>query len=146
MKAVVVTKNKGVVVNADEVRSQLQMWLNDAANGSYTLSFEKVKKPRSNDQNRLMWVWFTCVARSWSEASGNLFTAQHVHDFYCTKFLPVTLPNGETVTNGTSKLTSEQFTEFLNKVQADAATEYGITLLSIADPMYEIWSKQYINY
>lgn len=146
MKAVVVIKNKGVVVNADEVRSNLYMWLNDAANGNYTLSFEKVKKPRSNEQNKLMWVWFTCVARSWSEASGSLFTAQNVHDFYCTKFLPVTLPNGETVTNGTSKLTSEQFTEFLNKVQSDAATEYGITLLSIADPMYEIWSKQYINY
>lgn len=145
MKAVVAIKSKGVVVNAMEVINQVKMWLGDASNGNYTLSFERVKRPRSNEQNRLMWVWFTCIARSWSEASGCLFTAQNVHDAYCIKFLPITLPNGVTVTGGTSKLTSEQMTEFLNKVQADAATEYGITLLSITDPMYDLWSKQYIN-
>lgn len=145
MKAVVAIKRNGAVVNAMEVLNQVKMWLGDASNGAYTLTFEKVKKHRSNEQNKLMWVWFSCVARSLTEASGTLYTAQNIHDAYCVKFLPITLPDGTTVTGGTSKLNSEQMTEFLNKVQADAATEYGITLLSITDPMYEIWSKQYIN-
>ena len=145
MKSQRVIKVKGAVVDEIGIVKQVQMWLNDATNGDYMLSFDKVKKPRSNEQNRLMWVWFTCIARSWSEATGRVFTSQNVHDAYCLMFLPVTLPNGKNIAGSTSKLTSEQMTEFLDKVQADAATEYGIKLLSLSDLLYEEWSRQYIN-
>lgn len=145
MKALVVNKVKGQV-DTESVIQQVKFWLSDATSGVYTLVFEKAKKPRSNDQNKLMWVWFTCISRSWSEAYGRLWTPQNVHDYYCRKFLLTTLPDGSSIPGSTSKLDSEAFTEFLNKVQADAATEYGITLLSITDPMYDFWSRQYVNY
>ena len=146
MKGVVVTKVNGCISNESEILAQVKFWLNDAFNGEYLLSFERTKKPRSNDQNRLMWVWFGCIAKSLSEAAGRVYTAQNVHDYYCTKFLPVTLPNGENAAGKTSGLTTEQMTDFLNRVQADAATEFGITLLSIADPMYALWAREYSNY
>ena len=145
MKSTRVIKFKGSVVGEDRIIDQVRMWLGDASNGNYTLSFDRVKRPRSNEQNKLMWVWFTCIARSWSEATGIVFTPQNVHDAYCLKFLPVTMPNGQNISGSTSKLNSEQMTEFLDRVQADAATEYGIKLLSLSDLNYEEWSRQYNN-
>ena len=146
MKAIQFQKYKGTILDLPRVTQQFQMWLNDATNGDYTLILERTKKSRSNDQNKLMWVWFSCIARSWSEATGKGFTPQDVHDAYCLLFIPKTLPNGNRIPGRTSQLDTEQMTEFLNKVQADAATEYGITLLSITDPLYEVWSREYRNY
>lgn len=146
MKNLCVTKSKGVVVDENDVISRVRMWLNDATNGNYVLSFDRIKRPRSNEQNRLMWVWFTCIAKSWSEATGIAFTPQNVHDAYCQLFLPVTLPSGINIAGSTSRLTSQQFSEFLDKVQADAASNYGIRLLSPTDAFYEEWSRQYVNY
>lgn len=85
MKSVRFFKQRGQS-NAEAVLPQVQMWLNDASNGEYTIRFERAKKPRSNDQNRLMWLWFTCIAKSWSEATGRTFSPQVVHDTYCTLF------------------------------------------------------------
>lgn len=143
MKSCRVIKHKGDIVDEVGILRQIRTWFSDAANGTYEISFEKVKTKRSNDQNRLMWVWFTCIARSWSEATGRVFTRENAHDIYCLKFLPVTMPNGENIPGKTSGLNTEQMTEFLNNVQADAATEYGIKLLSLTDVRYEEWAKQY---
>lgn len=145
MKCIRVNKANGNVGDEVGILRQVRLWFSDATNGSYMLSFEKIKKPRSNDQNRLMWVWFTCIARSWSEATGRVFTRENVHDAYCQLFLPVTLPSGQNIAGSTSKLTTEQMTEFLNKVQADAADSYGIKLLSLTDVRYEEWARQYLN-
>lgn len=142
MKTLLINKSEGRILNANEVFQQLQLWLSDATNGEYLLSFERAKKPRTNDQNKLMWVWFGCIAKSWSEATGRVFTPQIVHDAYCDKFLPISTPSG-LIPGSTKGLTTEQMTDFLNKVQADAATEYGITLLSINDPIYPMWARQY---
>ena len=145
MKCVRVNKVNSRVGDELDILRQVRMWFDDAANGSYMLSFEKIKKPRSNDQNRLMWVWFNCIAKSWSEATGMVFTRENVHDAYCQLFIPVTLPNGQNIAGSTSKLTSEQMTEFLNNVQAHAASEYGIKLLSLTDIRYEEWARQYLH-
>jgi hypothetical protein len=49
------------------------------------------------------------------------------------------------IAGSTKGLTTEQMTEFLNQVQADAATEYGITLPNPEDMYFEVWAKQYGN-
>lgn len=141
MKSVRFFKQRGQS-NVETVLPQVQMWLNDATNGEYTIRFERAKKPRSNDQNRLMWLWFTCIARSWSEATGRTFSPQTVHDTYCTLFLPIDTPRGR-IAGHISGLTTEQMTEFLNRVQADAASEYGITLPNPEDLYFEMWAEQY---
>lgn len=141
MKSVRFFKQRGQS-NAETVLPQVQMWLNDATNGEYTIRFERAKKPRSIDQNRLMWLWFTCIAKSWSEATGLTFSPQVVHDTYCTLFLPINTPRGQ-IAGHTSSLTTEQMTAFLNNVQADAASEYGITLPNPEDLYFEMWAEQY---
>lgn len=141
-KSILVHKSKNQTLNVSEILAQVELLLSDATYGTYLLTFERAKKPRSSEQNRLMWLWFTCIAKSWSEATNRTFTSQDVHDAYCLMFLPVQTPKGA-VAGKTSGLTTEQMTEFLNKVQADAASEYGITLPNPEDRYFEIWAKQY---
>lgn len=141
-KSILVNKSKNQTLNVSEILAQVELLLSDATYGTYLLTFERAKKPRSSEQNRLMWLWFTCIAKSWSEATNRAFTSQDVHDAYCLMFLPIQTPKGA-VAGKTSGLTTEQMTEFLNKVQADAASEYGITLPNPEDRYFEIWAKQY---
>lgn len=141
-KSILVNKSKNQTLNVSEILAKVEVMLSDATYGTYLLTFERAKKPRSSEQNRLMWLWFTCIAKSWSEATNRTFTSQDVHDAYCLMFLPIQTPKGA-VAGKTSGLTTEQMTEFLNKVQADAASEYGITLPNPEDRYFEIWAKQY---
>ena len=51
----------------------------------------------------------------------------------------------ERIYNTSSKLNTEQMTEFLNKIQADALTELGITLPQPEDRFFEQFYAQF-NY
>ena len=141
-KSLTITKSKAYPPKVSDICTQVALWLNDATNGTYTLTFEKAKKPRTNDQNRLMWLWFGCIAKSWSEACGMAITSQDVHDAYCLMLLPIETPKGR-IAGSTRGLTTEQMSEFLNNVQADAASEYGIILPNPQDVYFEVWARQY---
>lgn len=109
-------------------------------NGKYLVTITKHKEPRSIDQNALMWMWFTCIEMETGTPK------QDVHDYYCRKFLRKTIMwNGRTevVAEGTSKQSKERMTVFLNQVQADAATEFGITLPTPEDRYYDEFKEQY---
>ena len=142
MKSLLIHKIKNQTLNVSEILAQVEVMLSDATYGTYLLTLERAKNPRSSEQNRLMWLWFTYIAKSWSEATNRTFTSQDAHDAYCLMFLPIQTPKG-VIAGKTSGLTTEQMTEFLNKVQADAASEYGITLPNPEDRYFEIWAKQY---
>lgn len=137
------SKEHGVLSNRQDIHSTLDMWLNSISNGNYVMTVERVQKPRSNPQNAYMWVCFTIIAQAWSEATGYVLTPQNVHDTYCLMFLPVTMPNGQNIPGNTSKLSVEEFTDFLNKVQADAATEYGIQLPSPDEARFYQFAQDY---
>lgn len=110
------------------------------SNGEYTLEIKKKVKKRSADQNALMWMWFTCV----EDETGTL--KQDVRDYYARKFLCRTVCiNGreEIVVRGTSTLNTAEFTIFLNQVQADVATEFGIRLPSPDDVYFNAFANRY---
>ena len=109
-------------------------------NGDYVITIARKKEPRSVEQNALMWLWFTCI----ESETGT--PRQDVHDYYCRKFLRKNINwNGrnEVVVEGTSKQTKERMTVFLNQVQADASTEFGITLPNPDDRYFEDFYKKY---
>lgn len=109
-------------------------------NGSYTVTISKARTPRSTDQNSLMWMWFTCIS------SETCTPVQDVHDYYCSKFLRKILRwnnTDRTVVEGTSKLSKERMTTFLNNVQADALSEFGIRLPLPEDRYYEEFRQMY---
>lgn len=118
----------------------LELVLNLIANGEYELTIKKKTKKRTTDQNALMWMWFTCM----EDETGT--GKQDFHDYYCKKFLRRTIQiNGkdEVVVRSTSKLNTAEMTDFLNKVQADAASEFGITLPSPDDVYFNSFTLRY---
>jgi hypothetical protein len=141
MKRIVVyNKDKGTT-NSPEVLETIQLWLDTVRNGQYTIEMKKVVEKRSISQNKLMWLWFSAIADAWSDATDRAFTRNDVHDAYCLMFLPIDTPKGR-VGGSTSGLSTEEMSEFLEKVHADAADD-GITLLNPEDKMFEQWAMQY---
>ena len=141
MKRIVVYNRDRCTTNSPEVLETIQLWLDTVRNGQYTIEMKKVVERRSISQNRLMWLWFSAIADAWSDATGRVFTRDDVHDAYCQMFLPIDTPKGR-VGGSTSGLSTEDMSEFLEKVHADAADD-GITLLNPEDKMFELWAMQY---
>ena len=112
------------------------------ANGSYTITIKRASQKRSIPQNDLMWMWLTCIERETGTPKDDVYM------YYCKKFLIKTIQIGERqerIYNTSSKLTSEEMTEFLNKIQADAASELGIRLPLPEDRFFEQFYAQF-NY
>ena len=108
--------------------------------GVYVLSIKRKTEPRTVSQNALMWMWFKCMEESTGAEK------QDWHDYYCAKFLMREASFGRkrfSVVGGTSTLNTVQMTDFMNKVQADAATEWGITLPLPADRYYQEFIQHY---
>jgi hypothetical protein len=141
MKRLVVYSKVRGTTNSSEVIETIQLWLGTVRDGRYTIEMKKVVEKRSISQNKLMWLWFSAIADAWSDATDRAFTRNDVHDAYCLMFLPIDTPKGR-VGGSTSGLSTEEMSEFLEKVQADAADD-GITLLNPEDKMFEQWAMQY---
>ena len=112
------------------------------SNGTYHITIKKASEKRSIPQNDLMWMWLTCIERETGTPKDDVYM------YYCKKFLIKTIQIGERqerIYNTSSKLTSEEMTEFLNKIQADAATELGIRLPLPEDRFFEQFYAQF-NY
>lgn len=120
--------------------TELPYLFSTLSNGTYTITVKKVQEKRSIAQNDLMWMWLTCIENETGTPK------DEVYMYYCKKFLMKTVTMGqkmERIYMTTSKLNMEQMTEFLNKVQADAASELGITLPT---PQDRFWEAFYADY
>lgn len=142
MNTIEFSKIRGETLDVSALLSWVERHINWLRNGRYELQIKRSVKKRSLAQNKLFWLWMACM----EQETGQL--AQDIHDYYCYKFLPrdiADLKTGEVVRVGghTSTLTSEAFTEFLDKIQADAATELGITLPTPEDEYWEEFEDEY---
>lgn len=111
--------------------------------GNYDVIIKRHQEPRSISQNALMWMWFECMAQETGSER------MDIHDYYAFKFLArrVRVGNCEFWKPGrTSELTKDAFTLFLNKVKADAATDFGIILPLPEDRYFEQFRQQYKQY
>lgn len=139
-RTISISKRNGDVANRETMQRQLDCMLNTIANGDYVLTVTKRETRRSLDQNALMWMWFTCI-------EGETGTdKQDIHDYCCRMFnARIVEINGEPqkVASGTSKLTTFAMTDFLNKVQAWAASELGITLPTPEDIAWQEFESYY---
>lgn len=112
------------------------------SNGQYVISIKRANTKRSIDQNNLMWMWFECIARETGTNKDDIYM------YYCKKFLCKVITiceKMEKIYNTSSKLNTEQMTDFLNKIQADAASELGIRLPNPEDRFFEAFYQQF-NY
>ena len=137
-KTVVMRKSEGRLTFDKE----LPYVFSTLANGTYHIVIKKASEKRSVPQNDLMWMWLTCIERETGTPKDDIYM------YYCKKFLMKTIQFGEKwerIYTTSSKLNTEQMTEFLNKIQADAASELGITLPLPEDRFFEQFYNQF-NY
>lgn len=142
-KTIKIAKQNGEIKFKENMTQSLDAALNILPNGEYILTISKLVKKRSMDQNSLMWLWFACIEKETGTDK------RDVHDYYCQKYLSRTVAiNGATkqVTSGTSKLSTVGMKDFLDKVQADAATEFGIKLPDPQDAYWKAFEEYYKHF
>lgn len=131
------------VAERERVLRDIGMELDTLSRGSYTLILKRETKSRSSRQNRLMWLWFTIIAKEWTEATQTRYTREDIHNAFCVALIPKETPYGR-VAGSTSGLTMEQMTEFLENVKSITANEWGIELPNPEDRDLEMW-EEYIK-
>lgn len=142
-KSLTIIKQRGEIIYKERLVQKLEVFFDLLPNGEHILNIKKVVKQRSYNQNRLMWLWFTCIERETGTDKND------VHDYYCMIFLKRKIMLNEEqhiIAGGTSKLSTVQFKDFLDKVQADAATEFGIRLPNPDDQSWDSFKREYERY
>lgn len=109
-------------------------------NGEYTVKITRKTTPRTVSQNALMWMWYKCM----EDATGT--RKEDFHEHYKKMFLMRVVQIGrkvEKVYGSTADLNTIQMTEYLEKVKADAAVEFGINLPLPVDRNYQAFITEY---
>ena len=136
MKVVRVEKKDGRV----SLDTDLDYLFSTLRNGSYNLILKRVNEKRTVNQNDLMWMWFRCIENDTGTDKNDIYM------YYCKKFLCKVIRLGEKVEKvyeTSSMLNTAQMSEFMTKVQADAESEFGITLPIPEDKYFEAFYQQY---
>ena len=139
-KTIKFSKKNGQVLYGGHLYERLQSELNTLANGNYNLTVKKEVKHRSLNQNKWFWLCMTCIEKETGTDRND------AHDFMCTKFLRrKAVINGteKDVIYGTSKLNTDQFGEFMEKVIAYTGQELGITLPNPEDKNFQDFCDYY---
>lgn len=111
-------------------------------NGEYTVKIIRKTKPRTISQNSLMWMWYKCMEDSTGQSK------EDFHDYYKAKFLSRQIAvrgRWVSVVGSTTDLNTLQMSDYLEKVKADAAVEFGIMLPLPADRNYGAFVEHYRN-
>lgn len=136
MAEAILTKLNGVV----KMDKSFEYLCSLLRNGVYTVKITRRVEPRTIPQNSLMWMWYKCMEENTGTPKDDF------HDYYKAKFLSRQVVIGNrwvTVVGSTTDLNTLQMTNYLNKVQADAATEFGIILPLPADRHYQAFVDEY---
>ena len=136
MKVVRVEKKDGRV----SLDTDLDYLFSTLRNGSYNLTLKRVNEKRTINQNDLMWMWFRCIENDTGTDKNDIYM------YYCKKFLCKVIRVGEKVEKvyeTSSMLNTAQMSEFMTKIQADATSEFGITLPIPEDKYFEAFYQQY---
>ena len=139
MAKVVTMKKDGERLTFDQ---ELPYVFSLLSNGTYTITIKRANQKRSIPQNDLMWMWLTCIERETGTPKDDVYM------YYCKRYLMKTIQivdKQERIYNTSSKLSAAEMTEFLNHIQADAATELGIRLPLPEDRFFEAFYQQF-NY
>jgi len=121
----VVTTSKDIVCS----RSIVEM-IEQLPVGKYRIVIEEQASVCTVPQKRLLWMWFTYLAREFGTPKAEWYT------YYCNKFLE----SGEHSIKG---MTSSQLAFLMMQVQADVASEFGIQLPQPGDDNYNYFVREY---
>lgn len=141
--ATILFRKENGVIDLSRIEKQLYSAFSLLKNGEYTLSITKKINKRTLDQNRLMWLWFSCIGQNVG-----------LHHIKAKEAVCAHLSTEEVEIEGkrykvpisTSKLNKEQFTAFLEQVKMWAHETLGLDLPEPSDLIFEEFEKEYGRY
>jgi hypothetical protein len=89
------------------------------------VTVEAYQAKRSPDQNRLYWSVLTEIAEA-VEIEGKRFSKEAWHEHFRSEFLPKQESPSGLVAVSTTQMTKQQFADYVTRVQAFAATNFGV--------------------
>lgn len=95
----------------------------------WIITVKQAKKTRTLSQNRLNWKWINEIADLISKDTG--MDDDEIHAFFKEKFLPgkvVTINNETAVYKTTTKLTTAEMSEYMDKIYVFASRDLGLFL------------------
>jgi hypothetical protein len=123
-----------IILDSEAQKAKARQWLESVAlEPVQVLTIKPYVKNRSLAQNRLLHLWINCIKDHWLESTGEIYSAEAWKEQLRQDFLGIEsfgMPNGyiATRTRRTRDLNVKEFTEFLEKIDAYAATELELVL------------------
>ncbi len=115
------------------INAQLFPFLRDVLQGGATWVLTVTRKKRSPAQNRRYWGRGVLAQIAEQAAvNGKLYPADVWHEQFKRQFIGVIeLPNGQLIGKSSTKLTTKEFCDFCDEVEAWAATELGVRFVDL---------------
>lgn len=109
----------------------------------FIAKIERAKEIRSMSQNKLYWMWLSCIQAD----TGNF--REDLHEEFSRMFLPkvTRIYRDEEIEKpiSTTKLDTKQFTDYLDRVQQFASVEFGCILPNPEDLIFNEFVEAYQN-
>lgn len=113
-------------------RKEMEDWFAKNAGKDFTIKLERKKKSRSSMQNAYYWGVVLPTVRDRLAELGNEFSLQDTHEALKAKFNLVEIKNNDEVSDefvqSTSKLSTTEFMDYIDKVQRWANQFLGIII------------------
>lgn len=115
------------------IKEQLYPFLGHWLQAEKTLTVTASLKKRSKPQNRRYWGrGVLAQIAEQATVNGRLFSAETWHEQMKRQFIGVEeLPNGEVIGKSSTKLTTAEFCDFCDQVEAFAAQELGVRFVDL---------------
>ena len=127
-------------LNTEYDRTRLLMKINTLKlNADWVIKVTKQRKPRSLDQNSLLWLWLTCLEQD-SETG---YTKEEFYTFFLSEFPTYRVILERQVQVSSSSFDSVEMTRFLDNIQRFAAGELGIELPDPSHRHFEEFQNRY---
>lgn len=122
-------RQQGWVLMGSTLFPFLKRWMQAGKTIVLTASLKKRTKP----QNRRYWGrGVLAQIAEQATVGGRLFSAESWHEVFKRQFIGVEeLPNGSVIGKSSTGLTTAEFCEFCDKVEAYAATELGVRFIDL---------------
>jgi len=104
-----------------------------------------IKDDRSNQQNRLMWMWLQCISDELKRLGNNRSRLALYHNFL-NRYPTYREDSGIVWAITSSDFTVEEMTAFLNEIHEEAATELGLDLPLPEDLEFKRFCEHYEKY
>lgn len=129
------------------IQERLFPFLKQVMQGGSVWVLTITRRKRTKPQNRRYWgQGVLAQIAEQATVGGKQFDAESWHELFKRKFVGVIeLPNGEVIGQSTTKLTTKEFSEFCDRVEAWAATELGVTFYDLEPHPQDIDSRKQVK-